>query len=252
MRRRINWKQIARWITSILAFFLIWQALGTVGGLFYVRPPSAVLPALWDEILHGEILTAALGTLRVAVGAFIVGATLGVTIGTLTGVSVKWSWVVDPLVSAGWAVPIVMFIPIISIYAGLETTAKILLTVLMNIFVIIVNTSTGVREVPSDVKEMARSFGVTRGGMYRKIIFPWASPYILTGLRLGLGRSVQGAILADLFLRADNFGLYIVNAASSFNLEVLLGAVFFITVVAAGTMLIARAVEWWLLRWKGV
>ena len=187
-----------------------------------------------------------------AVGAFIVGATLGVTIGTLTGVSVKWSWVVDPLVSAGWAVPIVMFIPIISIYAGLETTAKILLTVLMNIFVIIVNTSTGVREVPSDVKEMARSFGVTRGGMYRKIIFPWASPYILTGLRLGLGRSVQGAILADLFLRADNFGLYIVNAASSFNLEVLLGAVFFITVVAAGTMLIARAVEWWLLRWKGV
>jgi ABC-type nitrate/sulfonate/bicarbonate transport system permease component len=251
MRRlRINWKQVSRWTISILAFFLVWEFVGRSGRLFYVQPASEVLSTLWEEILRGEVVAATLGTLKVAFVAFIVGAILGVSIGTLTGVSDKWAWVIDPLVSAGWAVPIVMFIPVISIYTGLEFRAKIILTVLMNIFVIIVNTSTGVREVPSNVKEMARAFGVSPRGMYRKIIFPWASPYILTGLRLGLGRSVQGAILADLFLRAENLGLYIINASSSFDLTTLLAAVLLITLIAAGTMLIGRGVEWWLLKWR--
>jgi ABC-type nitrate/sulfonate/bicarbonate transport system permease component len=249
---RINPKQVGRWFISISVFFLVWQYVGVSGSLFYVKPPTEVFAAMWAEIGSGEILTATLGTLRVALIGFIFGAILGVTIGTITGMSEKWAWVIDPLVSAGWAVPIVMFIPIITIYTGLELRGKVVLTLLMNIFVIIVNTSTGVKEVPADVKEMARAFGVSKAGTYRKIIFPWASPYILTGLRLGLGRSVQGAILADLFLRADNLGLYIVEASSSFNLEILLAAILFITGIAAIAMLLARVVEWRLLRWKSV
>jgi ABC-type nitrate/sulfonate/bicarbonate transport system permease component len=251
-RSRINPKQVGRWFISISVFFLVWQYVGVSGSLFYVKPPTEVFAAMWAEIGSGEILTATLGTLRVALIGFIFGAILGVTIGTITGMSEKWAWVIDPLVSAGWAVPIVMFIPIITIYTGLELRGKVVLTLLMNIFVIIVNTSTGVKEVPADVKEMARAFGVSKAGTYRKIIFPWASPYILTGLRLGLGRSVQGAILADLFLRADNLGLYIVEASSSFNLEILLAAILFITGIAAIAMLLARVVEWRLLRWKSV
>lgn len=251
-RSRINPKQVGRWFISISVFFLVWQYVGVSGSLFYVKPPTEVFAAMWAEIGSGEILTATLGTLRVALIGFIFGSILGVTIGTITGMSEKWAWVIDPLVSAGWAVPIVMFIPIITIYTGLELRGKVVLTLLMNIFVIIVNTSTGVKEVPADVKEMARAFGVSKAGTYRKIIFPWASPYILTGLRLGLGRSVQGAILADLFLRADNLGLYIVEASSSFNLEILLAAILFITGIAAIAMLLARVVEWRLLRWKSV
>jgi ABC-type nitrate/sulfonate/bicarbonate transport system permease component len=252
LRSRINPKQVMRWGISIAVFFGAWQYLGSTGALFYVKPPSLVFQAMWQEIVRGEILSATLGTLKIALMAFGIGAVLGITIGTITGTSEKWAWVIDPLVSAGWAVPIVMFIPVISIYSGIEVRGKVVLTLFMNIFVIIVNTSTGVKEVPANVKEMARAFGVSRSGTYTKIILPWASPYILTGLRLGLGRSVQGAILADLFLRADNLGLYIVEASSSFNLEILLAAVLFITAIAATAMLLARGAEWWLLRWKSV
>lgn len=249
---RINPHQFGRWGLSIVLFFVGWEIVGSSGVLFAIKPPTEVLPALWEELVRGEVLTATLGTLQVAFISFLIGALIGIPIGTLSGVSEKWAHVIDPMVSAGWAVPIVMFIPVISIYFGLDNLGKVVLTLAMNIFVIIVNTSTGVREVPADLKEMARAFGVPKGQMYRKIIFPWAGPYILTGLRLGLGRSVQGAILADLFLRADNLGLYIVNAASSFRLEILLAAVLFITLLAAGLMLLARILEWWLLRWKAV
>lgn len=249
---RVDRQKVARWLLSILLFFAIWEIIGRSETILSIVPPSEVLPALARLIADGELIRATLGTLAIAGVGFLIGATLGVAIGAAIGVSKRWASVLDPIVSAAFSVPIAMFIPVISVYLGLEFQAKVALVVLFNVFVIIVNTETGIREVPGSVKEMARAFGVTRRDMYRKIIFPWATPYIITGLRIGVGRAVAGAILADLFLRAENLGLFIKKMQGSFQLAELLAAVFFITVLAAGTMGLARVIEWRLLRWKTV
>ena len=121
--------------------------------------------------------------------------------------------------------------------------------VLFAIFVIIVNTATGIREVPPSVIEMARAFGTSnRTSTARSSSL--GEPVHHHRPRIGAARAVQGAILADLFFRTQNLGLVIRNAAGSFRLSTLLGAVFFITIIAAGTMGLARIVEWRLLRWK--
>ena len=247
---RVDRTKLARWALSITLFFVLWELLGQSGAFIAIVPPSVVLPDLWQEIVHGEILAATFGTLSIAAIAFLIGAVLGVTFGAILGVSKRWSEVFDPLVSASFSVPVSMFIPLIAVYFGLEVRSKVILVVLFNMFVIIINTATGIREVPAPVIEMARAFEVDRARLYRHVILPWASPYIITGLRIGLGRSVQGAILADLFFRTQNLGLVIRNAAGSFDMSELLGSVFFITVIAAVTMGLARIVEWRLLRWK--
>jgi ABC-type nitrate/sulfonate/bicarbonate transport system permease component len=248
----VNRTKLARWSLSILLFFVGWELVGRSGVIISIVPATEVLPVLVEEIAAGEVLVATLGTLAIAAAGFLLGAGIGVPAGMAIGVSPRWSNVLDPLLSAAFAAPIAMFIPVISVYAGLEFKAKVVLVLLFNIFVIVINTATGIREVPGSVKEMARAFGVRGWQMYRKIIFPWASPYIITGLRIGVGRSVQGAILADLLLRAQNLGLFIRKAQGSFQLAELLAAVFFITILAAGTMGIARMVEWRLLRWKSL
>lgn len=248
--RRLDRARVGRWMLSIVLFFVLWEVLGRSGAFVAIVPPSDVLPNLWRDIGQGELLRATLGTLSIAAVAFVIGAVVGVPVGVLIGVSKRWSDVLDPLVSASFSVPISMFIPVIAVYFGLEFKAKVVLVVLFNIFVIIVNTATGIREVPRSVIEMGKAFGVGWVGMYRRIVLPWASPYIITGLRIGLGRSVQGAILADLFFRTQNLGLIVRNSAGTFDMSRLLGSVFFITVIAAGTMGIARIVEWRLLRWK--
>lgn len=247
---RVDRAKLARWGLSIGLFFVLWEALGRTRAFIAVIPPSEVLPDLWRELVGGELIRATLGTLSIAAVAFVIGALLGVTFGAILAVSKRWSEVFDPLVSASFSVPISMFIPVIAVYFGLEFKAKVVLVVLFNIFVIIINTATGIREVPPAVIEMGRAFEVGRVGMYTRVILPWASPYIITGLRIGLGRSVQGAILSDLFFRTQNLGLVIRNAAGSFDMSELLGSVFFITIIAAGTMGLARIVEWRLLRWK--
>lgn len=250
--REVDRTKVLRWFASIGVFFVGWELVGRSEAIISVVPVTETFPALWHEITEGELLGATLGTLSLAGVVFLIGAVLGVSIGIFMGVSQRGSAVLDPLVSAGFSVPIAVFIPIISIYLGLEFGAKVALGLALNIFVIILNTAAGIREVPASAKEMARAFGVNRREMYRKIIFPWASPYIITGLRIGVGRSVQGAILADLFLRSQDLGLVIRNAGSSFQLAELLAAVFFVTVLAAGTMGFARVIEWRLLRWKRV
>ena len=247
---RLDRTKLARWILSIGVFFVLWELLGQSGAFIAVVPASVVLPDLWQEIVHGEILAATFGTLRNAAIAFVFGAVLGVTFGAILGVSKRWSEVFDPIVSASFSVPVSMFIPLIAVYFGLEIRSKVILILLFNIFVIIINTATGIREVPPSVIEMARAFEEGLASQYRHVILPWASPYIITGLRIGLGRSVQGAILADLFFRTQNLGLVIRNAAGTFDMSQLLGSVFFITIIAAGTMGLARIVEWRLLRWK--
>lgn len=241
---------IGRWILSVALFFVLWEVIGQSGLTVAIVPPTEVLPDLVDEIVSGDLLSATLGTLELAAAGFAIAAVLGLLIGLLMGVSKPWNDVLDPLVSAMLSAPIAMFIPVIAVYLGLEFNAKVVGVVLFTVFIIIVNTATGIREVPASGVETARAFGTSRRRLYTSIIFPWASPYIITGLRLAVGRAVEGAILFELFLRAENLGLVIKNATGSFDLSELLGAVFFITIIAAGAMGLARIVEWRLLRWK--
>ncbi len=249
MNRSIAVK-LSRWTLSFAVFFLLWEIIGRTNYFLAIVPPSETFPELVTLLREGDILLAARQTLALAATGFLIGAVFGVAIGTWIATSPRAAAVLDPLVSASFSIPFSIFIPIISIYLGLEFTAKVFIVVLFNIFVIIINTSAGIREVPAGAKEMARAFETSRFNMFRKVIFPWASPHIITGLRLGVGRSVQGAILADLFLRAQALGLFIVDAQGKFDIPRLLATVFFVTMLAAGVMAIARLIEWRLLAWK--
>lgn len=242
--------KLVRWTLSIAAFFVLWEIVGRSETFLSIVPPSEVIPVLFEMLADGEILIAARETLALAAVGFTIGAVVGIATGAWMAASPRAAAVLDPIVSASFSVPFAMFIPVISIYLGLEFTAKVVIVVLFNVFIIIINTATGIREVPLGPKEMARAFGTSRAAMYRKVILPWASPHIITGLRLGVGRSVQGAILADLFLRAQALGLLIVDAQGRFDIPRLLAAVFFVTILAAGVMGIARLIEWRLLAWK--
>lgn len=250
--------KLFRWSLSILVFFALWEIIGRAGIFISIVPASETLPEL-VRLLGEEstqtreaLVDATLGTLALAGVGFVIGGVVGIGIGAWTAVSARAAAVLDPLISTSFSVPFIIFIPVLSLYLGLEFAAKIALVLLLNVFVIILNTSAGIKEVPADAKEMARAFGVSGSGLYRKVIFPWAAPHIITGLRIGVARSVEGAILADLFLRAQDLGLYIVNAQGRFDIPRLTAAVFYTAVLAAGVMGIARVIEWRILRWKRV
>jgi ABC-type nitrate/sulfonate/bicarbonate transport system permease component len=243
-------ERLGLWTASIALFLVIWQAVGASEAVFAIEPPSEVFPVLLEELGDGELVTALLGTLRLAAVGLIAGIVVGIPLGLVTGSSRRAAWALDPLLNAGFATPMAIILPVIGLYLGLTFDAKVFVVFLFCVFVIAINTAGGVRSVAPDLRELGKSFRLPRRHVATRIVLRGASPQLLTGVRIAVSRAVQGAVLADLFLEADYLGLYLIEAGSTFDVSVLLAGVFAITVVAAGLMALAHALENWLLRWK--
>ena len=226
-------------LLAVITFLLLWEWYGNQPDTFAIAPPSEVFAELWEVISSGLILKAIAGTLGTMLVGYSISVVLGVIIGLAIALSVWARNTIEPIISALFAAPLSMLIPILGIYIGLGFRGRVVLVVLWSIFVIIINTATGVREVSPSLLEMAQAFCLGRWRTYRKVILPAALPSILVGLRLGAGRALRGAITAELLLFVVNMGRFLIGAGSTFNMPRLLAGIIF--VVFVGLLIIQGA-----------
>jgi ABC-type nitrate/sulfonate/bicarbonate transport system permease component len=196
-----------------------------------------------EDIFNGTLVTAALGTIKIAVIGYVLGAIAGVLVGSVIGLSRIGRWTLDPLIQAGNAAPMSVLIPILAIWFGFAVGGKIVLVFLFVVFIVSVNTAAGVSQAPATLLETARAFGVRGWRLYTKIVFPNALPAIMTGLRIGVARAIQGAILADLLLQSANLGGYLLTAGAALDMEALLAGILLVVLIGTGAMSGARWLE---------
>ena len=198
---------------------------------------------MFEDIFNGTLVTAALGTIKIAVIGYVLGAIAGVATGSAIGLSRIGRWTLDPLIQAGNAAPMSVLIPILAIWFGFAVGGKIVLVFLFVVFIVAVNTAAGVSQAPATLLETARAFGVRGWRLYTKVVFPNALPAIMTGLRIGVARAIQGAILADLLLQAANLGGYLLTAGAALDMEALLAGILLVVLIGTGAMSGARWLE---------
>jgi ABC-type nitrate/sulfonate/bicarbonate transport system permease component len=249
-RRRLGGRSWPWTALSTVIFLGAWELIGQLGHILAFPPLSEVAPALVHDLLHDTLIAALLGTLSIAAIGFVIGAVVGIAAGVCIGISDRVRWALDPLMTMGLAAPIVMFVPVLSIYFGIDVRAKIFLVFMLVVFVVAANTTAGIREVPESLVEMARAFSLTRREIYLKVVTPSITPHLLTGLRLGVGRAIQGAVLADLLLRANHLGEYLINAGSFFQMDKLLAGIALITVVALLLMAAMDKLQRRIVHWR--
>jgi NitT/TauT family transport system permease protein len=231
---------------------LAWEVVGRQPGQYLFPPPSKVVPFLGQSLLDGTLLGPLVGTIALLVVGFAIAVPIGLAVGVLLALSEWAENTVGPLVVAAYATPMVLIIPVVGIYLGFGLAAKTLLVVAFVIFPVIVNTEAGVRNVPSSLQEVARSFGASRRQVLR-LVTAWAAmPQILVGLRLGLTRGFKGAILADVLLLVANVGSYLLKAQSTFNTTALIAGVFAITTLGYLIVLIGITAERTVIRRTGL
>ena len=132
--------------------------------------------------------------------------------------------------------------------AGLPTTATAVQG-LSFFFPVAINTEAGLRTTSERLIEMLRSFGASERQIFFKVSLPSAVPFILAGLKLGIGRGLIGVVVAELFGSRAGLGRLIAASADSFNMPELFAAV---TILAASgiamtmgfTKIEARLVPW--------
>jgi ABC-type nitrate/sulfonate/bicarbonate transport system permease component len=210
------------YLTTGITFVLlmsIWELVGRLTNPLFFAPISDIVGELVKAILdpRERLLTAFLQTLSVLVPGFVIASVLGVAIGILMGRRNLAYQILDPYVTILYNTPRVVLIPIFMLWLGTGATMKIVVVVLAAILPVIVNTMLGVRDVSAQLTEPARSLKATERQLLHKVIFPATLPFIIAGIKLGLGRALTTVIVAELFVSVSGLGGMLHTAATSYQ-----------------------------------
>ena len=218
--RRRPMSPARRWtlrIASVAAILIAWQVYGGSINPILLSDPSAVAVAFVDMVRDGSLGHALASSLQVLGLGFLFGAVAGVVIGLAAGRSETVAALIDLPVNALYAVPAVALVPVIVLWFGFEVTTKTIVVFFFVIFPVLINTTRGVREVDPELVEVARSFCSSERRMWFDLILPSALPFIVTGLRLAIGRALIGVIVAEFYTSLSGLGDLITTNASNFQ-----------------------------------
>ncbi len=221
-----GWLGVApRMAVSLLGGFLVWEfaAHGVSNAVF--APPSAVLVRLATDMASGTLPLALLGSLAHLAVGFALAVAVALPLGFAIGRSAKVAAMLDPVVSAIYAIPPVAMVPFLIIWFGLFFEARVALVFLMAFFEILVTVTAGARNVEPSLLAVGRSFGAGRVRLVTRVMLPASLPFVFTALRVGLVRGINAMITAELFLAAVNLGALMKHQAQRFDMAGLLSLV---------------------------
>lgn len=208
-----------------LVVFGAWELGGRLGNPDVLPPFTAVVTAFVD-ILFGPLPGALLESMRLLAIGFSTALVLAFGMGLVVGRYSLMDRTLSPYFSALYALPTVALVPLVLIWFGFDLTGRVVVVFLASFFPILINVYQGARDTPEDLLEVARSFGVkSELGLLRRVVIPAAVPFILAGVRLGIGRGVVGMAIAEVYLRLSGIGTLIATYASSFQTDYLIAAI---------------------------
>ena len=218
-RRNKQIQTIAIRCASLAIVLTLWQVFGANIDPVLFTTPSKIAAAAVTMIGSGELWTYLWPSLVVLA----IGLTLAATIGIAIELLLARFWVLDVAfgvyITFLYSTPSVALVPLIVLWAGFETTAKVVILFLFAFFPMTINTYQGVKNVDSKLIEVGRAFRCSEAQLWTNIVLPGALPFIVTGLRLAVGRGLIGMVLADLYTAISGIGYLIVRTASTYQVD---------------------------------
>jgi NitT/TauT family transport system permease protein len=206
-------------VVSLIIFLSAWQWIGGQVNQALFTTPTAVASAAVGMILSGELwfyLSSSLVVLAIGLALAIV---FGVATGLLLARFQALDTALDMYITFFYSIPSVALVPLIVLWAGFETTAKVIVLWFFCFFPIVINTYQGVKNVDSKLIEVGRAFRCSERQLWGHVVLPAALPFIVTGIRLALGRGLIGMVLADLYTAINGIGYLIVRTASTYRID---------------------------------
>lgn len=216
----------ARVLISSAFVLLIWQLTSlVVTNRLLLVPPMDVATALLVEVQKGSMATNAWATVTAVVTSFVVSVIIGVAIGLALASSRFLSLTAGPILSALNSVPIIALAPLFVAWLGLGFASKFVLVLLVAVFPVVVTTEAGLRATDKQLIEAAQSFNATSMQIFRTVTFPFALPFIVSGVRVAWARALVGIVVAEFFGSFAGFGYAIMSASQTFDTARVLGYV---------------------------
>jgi ABC-type nitrate/sulfonate/bicarbonate transport system permease component len=240
----LNYEKTILGTAGVATFLILWELVGNTLQLInpmFMSAPSLIFKAAVQLFGSGEIYN----DLYVSGIELFWGYFLSVAVAVPFGIMVGWykraSYIFDPFINAMNATPRVALLPLVIIWLGIGILSKVGIIFLGAVFPILINTRDGVKTTPYNLLTAAKSFGASEWMLFKTVVFPSTIPFILTGLRLGLGRAIVGVMVGELYAATAGIGFMITVAGATFQTDkVFVGVLVFALTGVMGMELLTR------------
>ena len=239
---------------AIVAFLFFWEGLtrgwwsdllvpfiGPAADALRIRPiflssPSTIATTAYDLYFRSGTIWPDLGMsgLEFSV-AFVIALAIGIPGGLISGRYQALSNAVEPILNGLNALPQIALLPLVILWIGTGLDARIFIIALLMVVPILISAHAAGRTVEPRLLTLARSFGASEPHLFRTIILPASTPFILAGIRLAIGRGMIGVVVGEVYGSSKGIGAMMNRAGSTFQTaQVFVGV---LTLVAVGLVL---------------
>jgi len=195
-------------VISIVLLAAVWESLARSGAFtpFQLPALSAVIERIWTDAWSGDLAINTGLTLYRALAGFLICAVGGVAIGMAMSRNVFAHWFFDPIISVGFPMPKIAFLPVVILWLGVYDVSKITIIVVDAIFPVIAATVIAIQGVERELIWSARNMGANNRELLMQIVLPAALPQIMTGLQVALPLSLIVAVVAEMLMGGYGLG----------------------------------------------
>jgi len=268
MSKPFNWREAAAGLIVPIALIAIWQAACSLGWVNeHVLPSPWAVVTRWVAYLlpakpfaefegswlmwaiSGELLLDASGSMYRVVVGFIVGAGLALPLGLMMGASPRvYAWL-NPLAQVLRPIPPIAYIPLAILWFGLGNPPAIFLIAIGAFFPVLINTIAGVRQVDGIYLRAARNLGANQSTLFLRVILPASVPYILSGVRIGIGTAFIVVIVSEMIAVNNGLGFRILEAREYFWSDKIIAGMISIGMLGLAIDMGVNKLNNYLLRW---
>ena len=236
-------------LTLILAAWQLVTALELVP-VFLLPTPVAVLEKFWVVLRDGRLWQHTSVTLQ----AVLLGLGFGLLLGVLLGYVIAKNELVErltsPIIVILQSTPIVAYAPLLVIWLGSGIESKVVTAILIVFFPMLMNTVIGIRNVPSDLRDLMVVSRATPWQTFVKLEVPAAMPVLLTGLKTSATLAVIGAVVGEFIAANAGLGFLINLARSQYDTALIYVAVITLALMAGALYGLVSLLQHYLLAWQ--
>jgi NitT/TauT family transport system permease protein len=226
-------------LLSVLGGLALWEFFSrvVVANALFLAAPTQILGAIYRLAVGGQLGPhIAISSAEFAIG-YAIASLLGIVLGFVMASSELGKKILQPWIAGLYATPTIALAPLFLLWFGVGIWSKVLVVIFLVVFPVTINTEAGLRTTSARLIEMLHSFGASPRQVFFKLSLPSAMPFILAGLKLGIGRGLIAVVVAELFGSRAGLGRLIGQSSDAFNMPELFAGV--VVLAVAGIVMTA-------------
>ncbi len=233
-------------------FIFLWEWAASTGKIstFYTSKPTEILNDLIQFCVSGDLVKHASVTLKEAFIGLFYGSIVGISVGLIFGQFTTLGKIFKPIITAIHGIPQLTLAPVYILWFGIGYASKIFLAGLMVFFNVFFATYNAILDMEKKLVESASLLGANKFQILMHVVLPTCTPWIIMGIRTGLGSCLIGAIVGEYMGASAGFGWMVAYATSYFNIKRVMSCVIILLLVGIALNYVLDKVEKLLLKWR--